>query len=782
MLLCRTLLISASLMGLAVTLASPASAQEGAPAGPTEQASTSSGDIVVTARRREENLQDVPVAVTAVSGSTLQERGITDATQLNQLVPALRVEAFNSPTSMNIGIRGVRPSEIAPGQDPSVGVVVADISYGFTIGISPLLFDLQSVQVLKGPQGTLFGRNTTGGVMIITPQRPTDRLEGMVSAGATFFRGGEGVKATGVLNVPLSDAFAIRAAVDYQNHDGYVRNVTNPATVAFYQTVPNTGVGHLRRLNDQDQLSWRVGALLTPTAGVKSYFLYQGTRLRGDGTALVPTAVRPGSPATFVFSGAGGRPSITDEFGRIQQLQKENFWSAQANERTFVRLNQWSVSNTTEIEIADGVSIKNNIGYRDFDRNEQQDLDGFPFQVLEASIPDTGHEFVEELQLQGSHSQFDWVAGLFYTKQVIERDNNRVVLNGADVGLSENHAVADSYAAYAQATWRIPGVYGLSATGGIRYTHDKREFSHSGFRGLVNTAPCALKSGGVTLPQNACVLTGSKSFNTPTWLASLAYQADPHTLVYASYSRGYRAGGFNYTATATEDFGPFDPEYVDAFEIGLKKEWFLGGDAMIRSNIALFHSDYRDIQRFVQPPDGVLPSILNASSASIDGGELELTIQPSRAVQFGLNYAYTKPDYKEFLTGQGDFSDNHFAQVSRHQLSLNGSVALPVPDALGELKVRGDFYYQSRIYYSDTAQGAGFGPLNSQSQKGYNIVNVGLDWNRFLGSHVDLNFFVNNLTKTRYRPFGLVLYNSIGYNSATLGDPRVFGLQGTLRF
>jgi len=769
---------------LCTLAATPAFAQpEAATPSPVAAAARDEGDIVVTARRRAENQQDVPIAITSLGGDLLQARGITDATQLNQLVPALRVEAFNSPSSMNIGIRGVRPSEIAPGQDPSVGVVFGDISYGFTIGISPLMYDLESIQVLKGPQGTLFGRNTTGGVMILTPRRPTDRLEGMASAGMSFFDGGMGVQGTAALNVPLSDGIAVRAAVDYNNHGGYVRNVTNPATAAFYQTIPNTGPGHMRRLNDIDQLAWRIGVLFRPAPGIESYFLYQGARLRGDGTAYSPTAVRPGSGATFIFNGVGGRPSITQEFARIQQIQEDDFWSAEANERTFVRLDQWSVSNTTSIEIAPGITLKNIIGYRDFDRNEEQDLEGFPFQVLEASIPDYGHEFVEELQIQGTSAQLDWVAGLFYSNQVIDRDNNRVVLNGADIGFAENHTVADSYAAYAQATWRIPGLDRFSLTGGLRYTHDKRRMDHSSFSGrLNNTGNCALRSGGVLLPANACILIGEATYDTPTWLLSAAWQVDPDTLLYASYTRGYRAGGFNYTATAREDFGPFNPEYVDAFELGLKRDWRLGGDATLRTNVALFHSNYRDIQRFVVPPAGILPAIVNASTASIDGGEIELVLRPARGVQIGVNYAYVRPNYEDFVTGQGDFSNNEFAQVSRHQLSINGSVRLPVPASLGEVSLRADYYYQSRVYYSDTSQGVDFGPLESQSQKAYGILNLGIDWNGAFGSGLDLNLFVNNATATEYRPFGVVVYKSIGYNASTLGDPRVFGVRGTIRF
>lgn len=749
----------------------------------TETATIGSNDIVVTARRRSENLQEVPIAVTAIAGDALQDRGISDAVQLNQLVPSLRVEAFNSPTALNIGIRGVRPSEIAPGQDASVGVVVGDVSYGFTVGVSPLMFDLESIQALKGPQGTLFGRNTTGGVLILTPARPTDDLTGSVAAGATFFNGGEGMQGTGILNVPITEGVSVRAAIDYLARDGYVRNVTNPATASFYQTVPTTGPAHFRRLNDLDQLSWRLGGLIKPAVGVESYFLYQGARMRTNGAAYAPTAVRPGSPAAFIFSGTDGRPDILAEFSRFQQLQGENFWSAQANERTFARLDQWSLSNTTSVELTDGLTLKNIIGYRDFKREDQQDLDGFPFQLLDVSIPDKGHEFVEELQLQGESPNLDWVVGLFYTRQHIFRDNTRVVLNGADIGYAENLAEADSYAAYAQATWRIPGVQGISLTGGVRYTYDRRSLTHVNRSGRVDAGgTCALRVEGQLLPEDACVLEGETMYGTPTWHLSAAYQADPDTLLYASYSRGYRAGGFNYTATSDVNFGPFDPEYVDAFEIGLKRDWRLDGDASLRINFALFHSEYRDIQRFVVPVGGILPSIVNASNATIDGGEAEILLQPTGATQFGINYAYTRPNYVNFVTGQGDFSDNEFAQVSRHQLSLFGRFELPIPERLGDLSLRGDYYYQSRIFYTDTAQGPAFGPLDSQSQKGYGLLNLGLDWKRFMGSPVDLNIFINNATKTKYQPFGVVLYSSIGYNSATIGDPRVIGVQATLDF
>ncbi len=735
-------------------------------------------EVIVTARRKEEKQQEVPLAITALSGDFLEKNAVVQLSDLNSYVPALHIDNFNSPTTTNIGIRAVRSTDIAPGQDSAVGVYMAEFNYGYTVGISQLMFDMQSVEVLKGPQGTLFGRNTTGGAMLFTPTRPDTETGYSANIGTSFFEGRHGVNAGAVFNVGVSDTLQLRAGFNVIDRDGYVRNAASRTNTTDYQTVPSVGMTDFEPLNDDRSGGWRLAALWTPTEQLESYTLYQGARVNTNGIGYSINALNPAGYVNAVFNGVT-QPSAQDAYDRVRALQDADFWSTESNINTFSRLQMHVLSNATTWQFSDRVALKNVVGYRYFKRDDSIDFDGLPLQILEVRHPDTGREFSEELQLQGSteNGLFDWVAGLYYAQQSIERRTSQIVLGGP---LAQTPVDADnrSYAAFVQGTWRLP-VDGLSATAGLRYTRDEREQENRRYYDI--SGACFLSAGGVTLPDDNCVFRGKTSYEEPTYSLSLDYKLDRDTMLYFANRRGYRSGGFDYAAQTLETFGPFAPEFVTDFEIGLKKDWRFG-DSLLRSNLAAYTQEYKDIQRFVSRPGIPGVGVINAATARINGGEMELTLIPFDGLAITGFYALTFAEYRDFVTGEGDFTDNEFAQVPREQFSLAFDYKLPLDADLGDVNLRADWYHQTHIFYADTAQGPDYGNHDSQGQAAYSMVNLSLNWSSVARSNVDLSLYVRNLTNEEVKPFGVLMYRSLGYNLSTIGEPRVIGLGLSYRF
>ena len=260
---------------------------------PVSAEATSAGleQILVTARRREEKQQDVPLAVTALSGDFLAQNAVMKITDLNGKVPSLRIDSFNSPSYTNVGIRAQRSPNVAPGQDSAVGYYFDEVNYGFPVGINQQMFDLQSVEVVKGPQGTLFGRNTTGGALLVTSARPEQEFSGSATGGVTTFDSGAGYSATGVVNLPVGDHLQLRAAVNTIQREGYVENLISKELLAAYEVTPWLGVTDRDPMNEEKSTRLAsVDAVAAERVGGESVRLpgqppaRQRQRIHADGT------------------------------------------------------------------------------------------------------------------------------------------------------------------------------------------------------------------------------------------------------------------------------------------------------------------------------------------------------------------------------------------------------------------------------------------------------------------------------------------------------------------
>ena len=596
-------LAATTLAGLAVF--SPAQAQT-APA-QSAQASTDVGDIVVTARRREERLQDVPISITVFSQEQLDNRNISGAADLATYTPSLSASVNFGPENATFALRGFT-QEVRT--TPSVATYFADVvsprgstslSSGDNAGPGAF-FDLQNVQVLKGPQGTLFGRNTTGGAVLLVPQRPTDEIEGygQISAGNYNMFGFQGVA-----NMPVSDNLRIRVGIDQQRRDGYIEN-QGPR-----------GPSHM---GDMDYIALRLGVLANLTPTLENYTLF-----------TVSNSDTVGS-STQLFACNAAIPLLGT-------LCEQNLASQGDGDYTVSNLSPNPVStsdrfqliNMTTWDVSDSITVKNIVSYAELESDFAFNVFGLalPFPSgppdstgyitltegaeLPGHKPTAQYTFSEELQFQGAmpDAGLIWQAGLYYEHSDALSPNGTRSANFLDctdtrtrdcynpfgVGFLQDTLYEQSYenfAVYAQGTYEF--TYQLSLTAGVRYTWDDtsanvnvQNYRDTGSPGVFTAAECSL----TWLDPTTCTGVLSQESEAPTWVIDLDYDLADDVLLYGKYSRGYRQGSVNIIGPA--DFTNFEPEQVDVFELGAKTR-FDAGAVRGTFNAAAFYSDFTDQQ------------------------------------------------------------------------------------------------------------------------------------------------------------------------------------------
>ncbi|MEO5641124.1 MAG: TonB-dependent receptor [Sphingomicrobium sp.] len=716
----------------------PAPVSTNPTASSTDNATAGIKEIVVTARRRAERLQDVPVAVTAISGAQLQERNITNVEALNFVAPALHV----SPTAFGAAvpgytIRAQRSLENLITQDPAVGVYFAEQVQQRPHGTNASLYDLASVEVLKGPQGTLFGRNTTGGAILINPARPIFDTEGSMTVQVGDYGLGS---VTAVLNVPLGQTLAIRAAGRITRRNGYVQNLTT---------------GH--DTDDERTDSARLSLLWKPSAQLSSYFVGNYFHENDEGGGFIITQLRPGSASD-------NTPGVRAAFLR---QRARDIHVIENSQQPFARIKSWSVSNTTTLALGD-VTLKNIAGYRKVDSDVGFDFDGTPSTLFESRNRLVATQWTEELQASGRGlgDKLNYIAGLYYF-----REHGRDVQNSVLFGSRRNdgEGTNTSYSAYAQLGYKLAPR--LNLTIGGRYTIDKRELIA---RNLLNGICRLTDSSGV--PLNPCFKQFSHYFRSPSWLASLDYKVADNTLLYVSHHRGYRSGGWNLRANKPAEQVPFEPETVYDVEGGVKSDLF---DHHLRINAAAYRQWYSGIQRTLSFGVPLATVVLNAGRATIQGGEIEFTAVPVKWLELSGSAALTDPKYRVFTApGLGDLSQNVFAQAPRQTYTASARLNLPLPETLGSAHLQASYYHQSKIYIGDLNQGSNYDP----PLPGYGVLDLNADWRNVGGRPIDLAAFIKNVTNKDYLTGGVGVYASTGFQSATIGPPRTIGASVTVRF
>lgn len=745
--------VQVTLLGMA-GLALPAAAQaqtEEAGAQASASSSASSDDagseIIVTARRRAENLQSVPIAVTVTSQEKLQDNNVKTLGDLQYLVPSLSATTGLSRDAINVGIRGQ-----ASGGTTSLPGVVAYLNEvpiptdrdGNLAGGPGLLFDLENVQVLKGPQGTLFGRNSVGGALLLRSARPTNEFGGRVQLGYGNYDNRE---IDAAINVPLAgDVLLARVAFNGQKRDGFTRVRATPSK-------PGGVVA-----DNRDYWSLRGSLTFRPSERFSHELIASYSKFDSNGSPAVLAAIKPASNASA--------------FGLTALLTQQQALGIREVLPVGVDLESkgtsLSISNATSFEFSDSVTLRNIFGYGESKQVLALDLDTTTVPL--ADLPSTDRDerfrqYSEEIQLVGKAfgGRLDWIIGGFYLDVALK---DPALTTGRVFGLpfdTLNIVQQDkSKALFAQATYDLSAaVPGLRLTGGLRHTWDDRVRDFSG--GGVG-AKC-------TEPRVNCTAVShqvSKS-KALTWTASIEYQASQGTLIYATTRRGYRAGGSN--GSASPQFGP---EYVTDYELGLKSDWN-AGSIPIRTNAAVYYQDYTDIQARQQQPGSASVFITNAATARLWGVEIEASAKLTENLQIGASFDYLNFRYKKFLPGVdpatllGGKTNNR----PPYKYSFNARYRLPLDPSIGEITIKANWAWQDTS--GDTTQ-------PKTAIESFGLLNMSLDWDGIAGTPIDAQVFVSNLTKEKYTVGGTTQYATLGYATQRFGEPRMYGLRLRYRF
>ena len=636
------------------------------------------GDIVVTAQRRSERLQDVPIAVTVVSGESLESKGITNTLDIASVTPGLSFTTTTGTSSPRL--RGVGAGSALGGNENSVATYVDGVYLASSAASVLALSNIAQVAVLKGPQGTLFGRNATGGLIQVTTLDPVHEFGGKASltygnlntiGGSLYVTGG------------LGAAVAADLSVYYNNQqDGFGTNLF-------------TGNDVFKAEDLAVRSKWIVELGDSTTA-----------KITGDYSTL--DAAVPGRRLTF-----GSRPSLGQPFvgGPFDvDSNRDGYFDSERG--------GGSIELTHEFGAFNLVSIT---AYREATTNVGFDTDATRLDNSSADNRFKERQFTQELQLVSTGGgPFSWTIGAYYFAARAGYD--RVVLRrptATSQGLVGSEAIFQTYqetkapAIYGQATYKLTEA--TSLTLGARYSGEKRDFEANG----VTTT---LATGGVVVSPP---ISDNISVERPTWRIALDHRLNPDMLVYASYNRGFKSGGFN--GALFESSQPFNPETLDAFEVGFKSDFF---DRRLRLNGAAYYYDYQDIQLTNYGQIGV-PVFSNAASAEIYGFDIDATAQPIDNLTITAGFAYIHTRLGRFDTAQvsiplpaggnaivqGDSTGNELPVTPNWTLDVGIDYDIPLGN--GGLVVSGN-YFHSDGWFAETD--------NRLRQRPYDLLNASLQW------------------------------------------------------
>lgn len=644
------------------------------------------GEIVVTAQKRAQNLQDVPISVSAFDDKAIKESGFTNSLSIGDQVPNLEIKTFGGVP--NIFIRGVGNNDFNASSIGPISIYRDDVVVASTGSQIFSLFDLERIEVVRGPQGTLFGKNTTGGAIQFFSKLPDGEYEGNARFGYGRFDLFEGEAA---VSLPITDGLSLRVAGIVRRRDGEKVNLF-------------TG----DRAIDVDEAAARAILRWQPTSATDVRLSVGGGRDRSDYLENKPVGTINGADL-FGYS---------DPFPDRPNLLNFNGQSRNYSDNVFANLNiSHSFGNFT---------FKSITGYDKSDVDNRVDVDGGTKRVDEITFLTDAEQVTQEFQLAYDHGPLNAIAGLYYFQENLDADSNADLLGeltfaqGALPLITRATRKNRAYAVFGQATYAV--VPSLRLTLGGRYTIDKVRATHRadlvpGFfdANIPDGAP-------VPLVPFAPLRDTFKSFS---WRIAADVDLTDDILGYASIDRGFKAGGFNIgIITSVAERTQVDPEYLTSYEIGLKSTLF---DRRLRLNMSAFYYDYTDLQVLSvnRQAGSAVPTLGldNAADATIKGLEVEATALPVDWLNLGLNFGILDAKYKNYLSGAidpvtgnpRDFSGNRMPGAPKFTLSTFAQVTVPV--GRFETRWRAEYNYTGKKYYNNAqdeliSSGEGYGLLN----------------------------------------------------------------------
>lgn len=711
----------------------------------TEQASNVD-DVVVTARRREESLKDVPVAVTAVSSERLEQTGAADITTLQAQTPNATVQvARGTNSTLTTFIRGVGQQDPLWGFEPGVGLYIDDVYVARPQGAVLDIFDIERLEVLRGPQGTLYGRNTIGGAIKYVTKRLGPDPE-LTLKGAYGSYNQVDLIASG--SAPITETLRIGGAIARYTRDGYGTNL-------------NTGAEHYNK----DVTAGRLSVEWTPRDDL--FF-----RLAGDITEDESNA-RHGY--------------------RLKAPTTDDVYDTRAGigDDGYVRTRGLSL--TGEWNVNDAVTLKSVTAWRDGDtKGDGIDFDGLPQPILDIPGYYADSQFTQEFQLLFQGERWQGVAGVFYMDASAEGAFDTVIGlypsmgPGLPAGLTTftgGKVDTESFAVFADFSYDVTDQLSLSVGG--RWTRDKKSVDQLRQNYLGIKSPFFRNSSAIPAGRPSTDYTNSDTYSEFTPRVSASYKFTPELTGYASYGRGFKSGGFDMRGDASlypETVNGYQPELVDTYEIGLKGSLL---DRRINFATALFKSEYTDQQitsQFFIPPTSVVSYVDNAGSSEIWGWELEASARITDSFIPRLTLGYLDAKFNDFVTLNPDTGKRENMADQRHFQNTpdwTASLALPYSFDLGD---RGSVIFTPTAAYRGATQMFET-PIPLLDQGSYWLYDATLMWTS-PNARYRVSLAGRNLGDERYRAGGYNFPGAITGDSVIgfYGPPRTVTLSVTARF
>ncbi|HWS68155.1 MAG TPA: TonB-dependent receptor [Steroidobacteraceae bacterium] len=732
-------------VGLALTtllVAAPVAAQESQ----ATRAQDVLEEVTVNARRVSEDVQRVPLTLTALKADTLEAQDIKDLFTSAKDIPALDM-CCGAGSSTFLAIRGIQ------------GVVTyfADAPYA-TGGFGDFL-DISNVEILKGPQGTLFGIASNGGAIVIEPNKPGNELAGNLEVvDGTFGRR----SISGFINVPvISEKLLVRAAFETTHRDGYI-----------------TDIGSGESLGDQNYSVARVSAILRPVDGLQNYtMVHYYTSYDNPVPSGVPIKwVNPNGFAALVF----GLPTLENILAKQNTLG--NYAVAGLSIQPHEWAKQMNVVNTTTYDLSNSLTIKNIFSYQRNTGRSINDTDGTVLPLLDGSeLNGSGRARTggDEIQLQGKAlaEKLSYTAGAIYSSNfnnsgfrpnaVAPVPNYQLTFGQLTANAVDDEGI--TRALYGQANYDLSSLLDkLSVTAGYRYTWDYRHQTHDSLDPRTLASLLATEASG--------------HFSAGSYTLSLQYQMTPQSMVFINNSKGYSSGGLQLTAPPA--YRTYQPETLNNIEVGTKSTFNIS-DWIFRSNLSFYYGFYDNVQVTVQallqespPPAPPVYGVLtqNAATGRIQGFDGDFTVVPARWLELGLAIDYADDRYTHYetasATGQPiDVSSTPFILVPKIKFSARSTVHLPIGSTNGDLSATAVFSRQStETFVALPAQG----PWDQIPA--YDNLDVNIRWREMLGHKgLEASLFGTNLTKNVVAEGHLTAYENLGIASGYPAIPRMFG-------
>lgn len=690
-------------------------------------------EITVTAQKRQQNLQDVPISISAVTGDQLRKDGIATTADLVFATPGLTASGSYAASNTKFSIRGISIDDFTQNFQSPVGLYIDEVYMASPSGSTFQLFDLDRVEILRGPQGSLFGRNTTGGAISVFTKRPEEELGGYAQL---RLGNHEFIETEGALNLPVSDSVKLRLSGVYRERDGITENRV-------------TG----NDINNVDQYALRASLLFTPNDNFEALLTVDGGQNDNDGAqsqAVGADLMGYTDTDRDPFEG-----DFTEKRNDVVGYEDISFEEVDAFGTKLWM--QWDLGS---------VLLTSVTAYRDTELERGEETDGSPNRLFEVIWTSEADQFSQELRLASADpGKMDWLVGIYYSEDSVE-GSNAALFPAAPFAFNWRLEEENTSAAvFAHGTYHLSDA--LRITAGIRYTKESRDFSYEN-----RFLPFSNPFGAGT----AAAFSFDEDPDYSEWSGNLAlsYDVNEDAMVYVSLSRGFKSGENSGLAFSPLTLQATDPEFLTSFELGLKSTLMNG---RTRLNVTGFYYDYSDLIVTTNKDLGgptVSTIRANASEADVYGAEIELQMMPTERLYAEVGIAWLgSAEYEDFesATAATDFSGNQLPIAP--EWNLNGLIEYRVPFKSGELTTQ-----LNAVYVDEQVYDAANTPLVESS--GYGLLNFRLQFNDS-SERYSVALWAKNLTDKEY--VSEASNNTDAGNIGLFyGDPRTFGLELGIKY